>query len=175
MVVGDDVDLAALLAELLDTLDPVLELVLGVEIIVAGVAAGAFPEPVLVIPAMEADIGELGIGTDGRGSDRVLEDGLVDVTESRPVLAQQLVKAGPVPAPVADLDGQGESGEQTEEPEEVVGVRWGIGVGPGELDEEGGQPALKLNELSRGLECVDVLLSEALSLVGEDLVELQRE
>ena len=175
MIVRDDVDLAALRPELLDARYPLPELVLRIEIIVAGIAAGAFPEPVLMIPTVKADVSELGGRAHGRGFDRVLEEGLVDVAEAGPVLAEHPVETGCVPARVTNLDGQGIAGEEAEEAEEVIGVLGRVGVGPGELEEEGGQTALQVEQVDSGSEFVGVPLGKTFTLVGEGLMELHGE
>ncbi len=175
VVVGDDVDLAALLAQRLDAADPVLELVRGVEVIVAVVAPGPRAEPVLAVPAVEADVGEVGGRADGRRRDRIVEERLVDVAEGGPLPAEGVVKGGRVPAPVADLDRDGIAREQIEQPVEILAVLRRVAVGPGELDEQGGQPAPEMEDVGRRPEGVDVLPGEARPGVGERLVELQRQ
>jgi hypothetical protein len=172
VVVGDDVDLAAFPPEIFDPLDPFAEFIGRVKVIVTVVAPGVFAKPVLVIPAVKTDIGEVGIGADGRRLDGIPEKRLIDVAEADSVFFQNLKKTGDIPGCVPNLKSQGKLGKKLEQVEQVIRVCGRVSIGPGELEKNGGQASLEMKEVDPGLELLHVLPGEILSSMGKDLMEL---
>ena len=69
VVVEQDVDLVRVLPELLERLDPLLELLVGVEVVEAVAGAAAAGVPGAGVAAVEADVGERAGGRDDRGDE----------------------------------------------------------------------------------------------------------
>ena len=140
MVVGDGVDLFGLFADGFDLGDPRFEFFAAVEIVVAVVATDVFAKPIVVISAMEADVGERGGDAFG-GSDRVLEEGLVDVAEGNTTLSEALVDFRQVPGGMAQLEREGVGLEGVDHACEPLSVSGAAFEAPWELNQDGAEPS----------------------------------
>ena len=67
MVIGNDIDFAAFIAQIFYFLYPILEFFFCVEIIVSFVPTCILFKPVLVISSVQPDVGEFGIGVNRAG------------------------------------------------------------------------------------------------------------
>ncbi len=90
------------------------------------------------------------------------------------MLAEQIEEPRLVPGRMADLQGERIPGKQLEKPGQIIPVFLGVSIGPGALDQESGQPPGRDERFDAELEVVRILMGEALSFMGEDLMELDR-
>ncbi len=120
VIVGDDKGVASVFGDFADAPGPGTKFFRRIEIVVAFVGrdGGVVGEPGVVPAAVEADV------ADGRGGrfgrlERTADDGLVNVAETRPVLAQQGEGIGMVPRSVTHLDDEGIVAEALQERREM--------------------------------------------------------
>ena len=103
VVVRNDIGLGGVLTHFGDLLHPRVELLFAVEIVVAGITAGIFPKPVLVVPPMKAYVADRACGA-VRRSYGTADLRLVDIAERYGFFCQEVEERSIVPRRMADLD-----------------------------------------------------------------------
>jgi hypothetical protein len=175
MVVRDDIYAVAVFAKLLDSSNPFIELIFCVKIVIALIASGGFPEPVLVVPSMQAHVGKFRIGDDRARFKGISNHGLVDVAETNVVLSEQAEKIGIIPRGMADFQGEGIPRERSEQLCQIIRVSRCIRIRPGKLHEQRCEPVDRDKGLDAELEIFNIFPAVIFSFMGEHLMELDRQ
>jgi hypothetical protein len=140
VIVGDDVGVFSLVANRADALDPGIEFIRRVKIVVAFVlgCVGIVVEPGIVAPAMKADVADGRSDLGGR-LQRAADDGLVDVAKACVIIAKECVGFRDLPGSVAQFDNEGIVTETSEYGAEILdGLRRAV-EGKRELQQDGAE------------------------------------
>ena len=177
MVVRDDVDVGVRGGgvERADPLGPRLELVRRVQVVVPRVAPRTLAEPVLPVAAVDPHVGD-GRGDRRAGSERPVEERLIDVHETYRRLGELREDVRRVPRVVAHLEHERQPGERPEQPAQPLLVRVGPLEGPRELEERRAELPRAVERVERRARLLDLLRPVRLvALVGEPAPHLRAE
>ena len=171
VVVGDDVGVAGVFLNFLDTRDPGFEFVKRIKVVVAFVGGefGIIAEPCVIAAAVKSHVADRRSALRG-WRDGIADDRLIDVAEACVVLVQEIESVLSLPGRVAKFDDEGIVGEAFQKGGKMGGGFWCAMKGKRELEKHRAKLACFAQHVEAGAD-VALVFGRGRGFVGEALPE----